>query len=456
MDVLVEGFIACNGMIWQGNTLYVTESILEHMPQDAQNGILTSGVYAFSLEELGQKETIRLAPYSAEKQNPHLAITFNREANGFGADGIAIDDAGYIYTTVSGAIYKTLLGLDNKEIKTKLFAEDKNTQQSFDGIVWNSADRKLYTVGFLENALYAIDEQGNIETLHQNGDTNGENGLLDQPAEVVLRNNELVIVNMDLGAYSPDDVNTKPDEPYTISKLNLENMTFTDTINKLDKAMDPDVFTMLVKIYTEENDPKRPQFMEALKGDVRGGKSEKGNIAFQLYQDNNNKNNYFLYELWENRNALLHHFEQPWTKEVLALAAQKKGKAAEFIYLKDLNPISESEIKKQSEIKQSVDLMVILEVKEGFQQKFIEQFQKSIALTRKTEKGNIAFHLYEIIGSKTQFILYERWKDKDALDYHREQEYTNELFKVFGEVLDEKNFKNNTFLNGIVPITRIE
>jgi quinol monooxygenase YgiN len=261
---------------------------------------------------------------------------------------------------------------------------------------------------------------------------------------------------MDLGVYSPDDVNTKPDEPYTISKLNLENMTFTDTINKLDKAMDPDVFTMLVKIYTEENDPKRPQFMEALKGDVRGGKSEKGNIAFQLYQDNNNKNNYFLYELWENRNALLHHFEQPWTKEVLALAAQKKGKAAEFIYLKDLNPISESEIKKQSEIKQSVDLMVILEVKEGFQQKFIEQFQKSIALTRKTEKGNIAFHLYEIIGSKTQFILYERWKDKDALDYHREQEYTNELFKVFGEVLDEKNFKNNTFLNGIVPITRIE
>lgn len=35
MDVLVEGFIACNGMIWEGNTLFVTESVL--IPPSEEN-----------------------------------------------------------------------------------------------------------------------------------------------------------------------------------------------------------------------------------------------------------------------------------------------------------------------------------------------------------------------------------------------------------------------------------
>lgn len=39
--------------------------------------------------------------------------------------------------------------------------------KSADGIIWNSEDKKLYTAGFSENALYAIDQKGNIETVHK-------------------------------------------------------------------------------------------------------------------------------------------------------------------------------------------------------------------------------------------------------------------------------------------------
>jgi len=139
-----------------------------------------------------------------------------------GADGVTIDGEGNLYTAIieDGIIYKTTLDERNKPIQTMLFAQDEN-MDSADGIVWNEADNKIYVADFLGNGVHSVDMNGKVQTLHKNGDTNGASGLLDEPCEVIVRGNELIIVNMDMPFENPHLINTKIDKPYTLSVITL-------------------------------------------------------------------------------------------------------------------------------------------------------------------------------------------------------------------------------------------
>lgn len=449
MDVLVEGFIACNGMVWNGNTLFVTESILAHTPQDEIEPMLHSGVYAFNIEDFTEIP-IKLNPFNPQEPSPYLAIHFETSGSGFGADGITFDDNGYLYTTVAGAIYKTLLDVANHELETTLFAQDKTKMISADGIIWNPKDRKLYTAGFLENALYSIDETGTIETLHQNGDTDGSNGLLDQPAEVILRNNELVIINMDLGAYSPDDVNTKPDEPYTISSYDLSDIS-KKTNKKEDRTLSKDLYTMLVTVKSKEG--YENEIKNALIQDVEGANKENGNILIQLYQDNNTANTFYLYEKWENRNALLEHFKMPYTQQAFE-AGKKYGAGVDFKYLKPVLPVSEKNLKVPKINTKSYDIFIEFTVKEDKKDLFIKHIQKSINNSR-NEPGNLVFQFYEFVNSPNKFILHERWQDQNTMNSHLEKSYTKELLQILPEVLAIPIRKGTNYTEAYKQVTEI-
>lgn len=226
MDVVVEGFIVANGMVWKGDTLFVTESVLAH-PAPVEEGEekppLVSGVYAFTLDEL-QGETIQLTPYSEEGADSRLLLKLESgNTMGFGADGVTVASDGHLYTSVveDGRLYKTTLSDDNQEIETVLFAEG---MKSADGIIWNPGDDTIYVADLLNNAVHGVDMEGNVSTVHQNGDTDGADGALDQPVEVALRGNELIIVNMDLAWLLPPGVavNTVVDRPYSVSVIELE------------------------------------------------------------------------------------------------------------------------------------------------------------------------------------------------------------------------------------------
>jgi len=66
--------------------------------------------------------------------------------------------------------------------------------------------------------------KGNVQTLHKNPDTDGANGSLDQPGEVLIRGNELIVISMNIPWEDPTGllVHTKIKEPNTISVIPLE------------------------------------------------------------------------------------------------------------------------------------------------------------------------------------------------------------------------------------------
>ncbi|WCT14323.1 SMP-30/gluconolactonase/LRE family protein [Mucilaginibacter jinjuensis] len=219
MEVVVEKLLSCNGMYWKGNTLFVTESVL----QLTDTGTV-SGVYAYRLQELNGKKPVQMKAYANNQGDPHLVVKFtSNKPMKSGADGIVCDDQGNLYTTVieEGAVYKTVLDSNNKPVKTTLFAKNK-AMDGTDGIIFDARRRCFYQVDFTGNAIHRIDMQGQVVTLQRNGDEDGKNGLLDQPAEVVLRGNELIIVNMDMAWATPGlSVNKTVNLQHYLSKIDL-------------------------------------------------------------------------------------------------------------------------------------------------------------------------------------------------------------------------------------------
>lgn len=220
VDVVVTGMMSCNGMYWKGNTLFVTESVL----QKTDSGMY-SGVYAFPIEELKKEKPVHLKPFDSGEGDEHLVVTFKSfNRLGSGADGITFDDNGYLYTTVieEGTIYKSRLDKNNKAVETTLFVKDGRIIGP-DGLIFSSKYKMFFLADFLANAIYAIDLEGKVYTLHKNGDTDGKDGSLDQPAEVILRGDELLIVNMDMAWASKGyAVNKEVDMEFNISKIDLK------------------------------------------------------------------------------------------------------------------------------------------------------------------------------------------------------------------------------------------
>jgi len=221
MDVVVEGFIFANGLIWKDSTLFVTESILENIPQNKKKTALLSGVYSFKLHEL-KKKPLKLLPYRDALSDPHLVAKFkSSNKKGFGADGITFDDHRNLFTSIveDGVIYKMKLNSNDEITETKIFSRGMT---SSDGLVWYKKTNTLYVADFFGNSIYAVNQEGKATQLHKNADTDGKDGSLDQPAALLIRGNELITTNMDV-AWMAKATNTKTDHPFTLSVIKLEN-----------------------------------------------------------------------------------------------------------------------------------------------------------------------------------------------------------------------------------------
>lgn len=218
-DVVVEGFVCSNAVIWRGDTVYVSETILVP-PKKGEP--LISGVYAIQMAEWKDKP-VTLAPWTPEKADPHLIATYTTSNRiGFGADGLTFDCKGNLYCGIfeDGIVYRTRFGADGKALPPEVFARDPK-MACCDGIFWSPKDQAILVTDMLNNAVQAVDLKGQVTTVWANGDTDGADGSLDQPCEVIVRGRELIVINMDMWFECKWIKNTKIDKPFTISVIRL-------------------------------------------------------------------------------------------------------------------------------------------------------------------------------------------------------------------------------------------
>lgn len=81
-----------------------------------------------------------------------------------------------------------------------------------------------------------------------------------------------------------------------------------------------------------------------------------------------------------------------------------------------------------------VVLVVDFEVKEGSEAEFEDYFRRSVTCSR-SEPGNVAFNIHRVVDQPNNYVLYEIWRDTEALESHFEQPYTKALFEMFDRTL---------------------
>ncbi|QKG52555.1 SMP-30/gluconolactonase/LRE family protein [Hymenobacter sp. BRD67] len=218
IETVVDNFALANGVVWKGNTLYVTDSQWDMPDNDKGSAILY-----FTLDQLNHGP-IHLKP---KTKDPHVLAMFTTAVNETGvdngADGIDYDSQGRIYTGSfgDGNFYRVTLKPDGSYDKQELVPVAGPKIPCIDGFVIDRATDKAYITSARLNSIDVVDLKTNAHTiLARNGDTNGAGGRLDQPAEVLLKGRQLLISNYD----NPNKhfVNTKSDAPHTESIIDLK------------------------------------------------------------------------------------------------------------------------------------------------------------------------------------------------------------------------------------------
>jgi len=215
-EVAVDGFKLSNAVIWNGDSVYVSDTYFD-LPD--KPGV--SGIYRIKLSEM-QKGTVQLKPNATD---PHLIATFTTGANArdekAGADGMTFDSKGNLYTGNfgDGVFSKITFDKNGNVLSNKILVKDPR-MTCVDGIFCDLKTDEIYVADSEKNAIHIITPKGKLRTLWMNDDSDGSDGLLDQPCEPLIRGNELIIANFDMPF--PGLINSAYDKHHTLSVIKLK------------------------------------------------------------------------------------------------------------------------------------------------------------------------------------------------------------------------------------------
>jgi sugar lactone lactonase YvrE len=209
---VVSGMVVANAVVVRDGFLYVSDTMM--VPGSKP---LISGVYRIPLSKEGLELKRPL------EQEPHLIATiksYNEEV-GFGADGLTFDSKGnmYIGNFADGTVHKVAFDADGEPQPATIFAR-ADFMKSCDGIFCDTKTDIIYVADSIANAVQMVYPDGSVKTLAQDPENDGTGGRLDQPCEVLIRDNEIIVSNFDFPV--PGGVNTRYEAPNTVCRIPLD------------------------------------------------------------------------------------------------------------------------------------------------------------------------------------------------------------------------------------------
>lgn len=211
-EVVAYGLTSPNGIRIHNGALYA--SLLQM--KNIKTANMTSAIYRFSLDD----RNIKVTSTERDAQLLFKVETKNPDRQ-FGLDGLVFDKKGHLFTGNfgDGEIYKLTLSANGQKVIDKEIYAQLPNDTGLDGITIDE-NGNLYVAGFLKNQIVKVDTAKNVTVIAEYPDNNSTNGELDQPSEVLVYGNKLVISNFDL-MKGKGIVNTKHSAPYTLSYIEL-------------------------------------------------------------------------------------------------------------------------------------------------------------------------------------------------------------------------------------------
>ena len=227
IEPVVENVKFANGIRFRGNDLFFTDTCFD-LPGRAVGGVYRVPMSAF------RERPARLLPKDRAEKDPFFlgAIetqVLKKRNDPAAADGLCLAANGDLYTGSFGCgnFYKLARRPDGTYEKPKLLLSDPSVFSCCDGICYYEKKNWIIMADSAKNAIRYWDigkewqgAAAAFGTLWENDDVTGEDGLLDQPCEVlVFEGNKLLVANFDLKF--PDLKNTSNDRVHTISVIDL-------------------------------------------------------------------------------------------------------------------------------------------------------------------------------------------------------------------------------------------
>jgi hypothetical protein len=125
----------------------------------------------------------------------------------------------YVGNVYDGTVHRIRFDREGNVVANEILAKS-DAMKSADGLFYDSKRQVIYVADPRANAVHVVHLDGRVVTLAQNGDTDGKDGSMDMPVEVLLRGNELIVSNMDWPL--PGCVNSTFDMPATLSVIDLD------------------------------------------------------------------------------------------------------------------------------------------------------------------------------------------------------------------------------------------
>ncbi|MBN1818698.1 MAG: hypothetical protein JW828_15155 [Sedimentisphaerales bacterium] len=210
--VVASGLNVANAVVVRDGWLYVSDSVMVPGSKPLKSGILR---FRVGEEGIGLKSPVWTDPHVI------AAIESKNTDIGYGADGLCFDPAGHLYigNFADGTIHKLRFDAGGKVVSNTVWVNNPRMKCA-DGLFYDKGTNAIYVADMIQNAIQVVTLDGKVRTLAKNGDTDGTDGLLDQPCEAIVRGREVIVSNMDWPF--PGIANTAFDKPYTLSVIPLE------------------------------------------------------------------------------------------------------------------------------------------------------------------------------------------------------------------------------------------
>lgn len=209
---VLSGLNVANAVVVRGDYLYVSDTVL--MPGSIP---LISGIFRVKLGEEG----VQLTSPPVDDHRLIAKLETHHESIGYGADGLCFDSKGNLYcgNFADGTIHKITFDSEDNVVSNSIWVNDPKMKCA-DGLHCDPKTDRILVADMVQNAIQIVHPDGRVETIAQNGDTDGADGSIDQPCEALFRGNEVIISNMDWPFEGV--VNTTWDKPYTLSVVTLD------------------------------------------------------------------------------------------------------------------------------------------------------------------------------------------------------------------------------------------
>ncbi|MCL2104426.1 MAG: hypothetical protein FWH21_05135 [Kiritimatiellaeota bacterium] len=219
LEPVVENIKLANAVRCRGNALYFTDTFFD-LPDKNLGGIYRVPFSAFKdgPVKILNKEDYAKDPYCLDV----ASCTPNHRGDNAASDGMCFDKAGNIYTGNfgDGHFYVMKMKPDGSYGKLETLVNDTKLLPCVDGVNYYEKKNWVFIADSERNAvLYWDINNQKLEMFWINDDTDGADGLLDQPCECMVWDGKLIISNFDYTF--PGLKNAKNDSVHSLSFINL-------------------------------------------------------------------------------------------------------------------------------------------------------------------------------------------------------------------------------------------